>query len=337
MRAWPPATPTQILPSVCPLDCPDACSLEVRVEEGRVVEVGGSRVNPVTAGFICAKVRRFPEHVHGPRRIRYPGVREGRKGEGRFRRVSWDEALNLVVSRMKDLAAAGRGGAHPALLLRRLERIPLAGRGGRPPLSPARRFPARAHRLRGPVGARRDRPLRQDAGNRPAGLPALEARRSLGREPFRLRHPPGALHPGSAEPGSASRRRRPAPDAPGRAGGPAHRAAPGNGPSARPRGHPVALRERARRRRVPLDSRDRSRGAAPAGLSLDARRRGPDGPRPRRGRSSGSRGCTRNRAPRRSGAAGGSSATATAARPLPRCWRCRPWPGSSACAAAATP
>ncbi len=102
-------TPTQILPSVCPLDCPDACSLEVRVEEGRVVEVGGSRVNPVTAGFICAKVRRFPAHVYGPRRIRYPGVREGRKGEGRFRRVSWDEALNLVASRMKNLALRGEG------------------------------------------------------------------------------------------------------------------------------------------------------------------------------------------------------------------------------------
>ncbi len=102
-------TPTQILPSVCPLDCPDACSLEVHVEEGRVVEVGGSRVNPITAGFICAKVRRFPEHVYGSRRIRYPGIREGRKGEGRFRRVSWDEALNLVVSRMKDLALRGEG------------------------------------------------------------------------------------------------------------------------------------------------------------------------------------------------------------------------------------
>ena len=102
-------TPVQVLPSVCPLDCPDACSLEVRVEDGRAVEVGGSRVNPVTAGFICAKVRRFPEHVHGPRRIRYPGVREGRKGEGRFRRVSWDEALDLVASRMRDLAARGEG------------------------------------------------------------------------------------------------------------------------------------------------------------------------------------------------------------------------------------
>src|SRR5438552_3629327 len=102
-------TPTQSLPSVCPLDCPDACSLDVRVEEGRVVSVGGSRVNPVTQGYICEKVRRLPEHVHGPARVRYPGVREGRKGDGRFRRVSWDEALDQIAGRMKALSERGQG------------------------------------------------------------------------------------------------------------------------------------------------------------------------------------------------------------------------------------
>src|SRR5947207_3464506 len=107
-----PQSPT-ILPSVCPLDCPDACSLEVHVEGDRVVAVGGSRVNPVTEGYICAKVRRLPEHVHGERRVRYPAVREGRKGEGRFRRVSWDEALNAIAARMT--AIAGRGEAERIL------------------------------------------------------------------------------------------------------------------------------------------------------------------------------------------------------------------------------
>jgi anaerobic selenocysteine-containing dehydrogenase len=95
--------------SACPLDCPDACSLDVTLEEGRAVEVGGSRVNPVTAGFICSKVRRLPEHVYGPRRVRYPGLREGRKGEGKFRRVSWDEALDAIAARMRRLAERGEG------------------------------------------------------------------------------------------------------------------------------------------------------------------------------------------------------------------------------------
>jgi anaerobic selenocysteine-containing dehydrogenase len=97
--------------SVCPLDCPDACSLDVTVAEGRILEIGGSRVNPLTDGYICAKVRRFGEHVHGEARVLSPGVREGRKGEGRFRRVSWEEALSLVAEKMRALSEAGQGEA----------------------------------------------------------------------------------------------------------------------------------------------------------------------------------------------------------------------------------
>ena len=87
---------SRILPSVCPLDCPDACSLEVTVENGRVAKVRGSHANPYTAGAICAKVARYPELVNGPDRLLHPLVREGAKGEGRFRRASWDEALDTV-------------------------------------------------------------------------------------------------------------------------------------------------------------------------------------------------------------------------------------------------
>jgi anaerobic selenocysteine-containing dehydrogenase len=97
--------------SACPLDCPDACSLEVRVEGDRVVAVGGSRVNPITEGYICSKVRRYPEHVHGDRRVRYPRIRTGRKGEGQFRRASWDEALDRIAGRLKDLVSRGAGEA----------------------------------------------------------------------------------------------------------------------------------------------------------------------------------------------------------------------------------
>ncbi|MGH9442545.1 MAG: molybdopterin-containing oxidoreductase family protein [Thermoanaerobaculia bacterium] len=94
----------QKVASACPLDCPDACSLEVGVEGGRVASIGGSRVNSVTNGYICAKVRRFPEHMYGPDRILSPGIRVGFKGEGRFREASWDEALDLVSSRFVEAA-----------------------------------------------------------------------------------------------------------------------------------------------------------------------------------------------------------------------------------------
>jgi anaerobic selenocysteine-containing dehydrogenase len=92
----------QILASACPLDCPDACSLSVEVEGGRVVKLDGSRRNPFTAGFICAKVRRWPEHAYGTARLLYPEVRRGRKGDGVFERVSWDEALALAGERLRD-------------------------------------------------------------------------------------------------------------------------------------------------------------------------------------------------------------------------------------------
>lgn len=89
--------------SACPLDCPDACSLEVTVEDGRVTRMDGSRVNPVTEGYICAKVRHFAEHVYSPERLLHPAVRDGAKGEGRFKAVSWDQALDLIASKMLEV------------------------------------------------------------------------------------------------------------------------------------------------------------------------------------------------------------------------------------------
>jgi anaerobic selenocysteine-containing dehydrogenase len=86
--------------TVCPLDCPDSCSLEVTVQDGRVAAIDGSSLNPVTGGYICAKVRRFPERLYGPDRLLYPAVRKGPKGLASFERVSWDEALSLVAERM---------------------------------------------------------------------------------------------------------------------------------------------------------------------------------------------------------------------------------------------
>ncbi|MFO1351646.1 MAG: molybdopterin-dependent oxidoreductase [Gammaproteobacteria bacterium] len=83
--------------SVCPLDCPDTCSLAVKVENDRVVAVRGSRANPLTHGAICAKVaHHYPEFVHGSNRLRHPLQRIGAKGEGKFERISWNEALDRV-------------------------------------------------------------------------------------------------------------------------------------------------------------------------------------------------------------------------------------------------
>src|SRR5215831_6547076 len=92
---------TSVVETACPLDCPDSCSLSVTVQRGRVVTIDGSRKNPVTDGYICAKVRKFGERVYGPDRLLHPARRKGRKGEGRFERISWEEAIELVASRME--------------------------------------------------------------------------------------------------------------------------------------------------------------------------------------------------------------------------------------------
>lgn len=87
------------LPSVCPLDCPDTCSLTVTVQDEQIVKVRGSQVNPLTRGAICGKVSHYPEWVHGPDRLQTPLLRTGPKGEGQFRRLSWDEALDILYTR----------------------------------------------------------------------------------------------------------------------------------------------------------------------------------------------------------------------------------------------
>jgi anaerobic selenocysteine-containing dehydrogenase len=99
--------------TACPLDCPDSCSLDVTVENGRIVEMDGSHENPSTRGYICGKVRRFPERVYGEDRVLYPSVRKGAKGNGTFSRVTWNEALDQIAERM--LAIRERSGAEAIL------------------------------------------------------------------------------------------------------------------------------------------------------------------------------------------------------------------------------
>ena len=101
-REVPLGGPVSVVDTACPLDCPDSCSLAVSVQNGKVVTLDGSRRNPVTDGFICAKVRKFADRVYGPDRVLSPGIRSGRKGEGKFERVTWDVALDRIVEKIEE-------------------------------------------------------------------------------------------------------------------------------------------------------------------------------------------------------------------------------------------
>ena len=91
--------------SVCPHDCPSACSLEVRVDDGRLASVTGAAGHPFTQGVICGKVREYAERVHSPLRIVRPLRRVGPKGTGRFEPIGWDDALGEIARRWRAIIA----------------------------------------------------------------------------------------------------------------------------------------------------------------------------------------------------------------------------------------
>ena len=78
--------------------------MEVTVEDGKAVAIRGGDM-PFTAGTLCTKVARYLDRTYAPSRILYPMKRTGRKGEGRFARISWDEALDTIATRFKTIAA----------------------------------------------------------------------------------------------------------------------------------------------------------------------------------------------------------------------------------------
>lgn len=94
---------------VCPHDCPDTCSMIVNVRDGKAVRLRGDTDHPFTRGFLCQKVTRYLERVYHPDRLKYPLRRIGPKGEGRFERISWDEAIRTIAQRFREIAASGVG------------------------------------------------------------------------------------------------------------------------------------------------------------------------------------------------------------------------------------
>ncbi|MBL8229397.1 MAG: molybdopterin-dependent oxidoreductase [Bryobacterales bacterium] len=99
------STTVEVRNSVCALDCPDCCSVLVQVEDGKATKLRGNPKHPVTRGFLCAKVTRYLEREYHPDRLLYPQKRAGAKGEGRFVRVSWDEALDTIAENLQKIAA----------------------------------------------------------------------------------------------------------------------------------------------------------------------------------------------------------------------------------------
>ncbi|MEO8358781.1 MAG: molybdopterin-dependent oxidoreductase [Vicinamibacteria bacterium] len=89
----------QTVRGACGHDCPDTCGWVVEVQDGEAKTLAGDASHPFTRGGLCAKVNHYLERVYHTERVLHPMKRVGRKGEGRFKRVSWDDALSDIAAR----------------------------------------------------------------------------------------------------------------------------------------------------------------------------------------------------------------------------------------------
>src|SRR5690348_13415774 len=108
----------RVVHAACAHDCPDACGVLITVEDGRAVKVQGDPAHPVTRGFLCAKVAKYLDRVYSPERVLYPlrrvgpkgphnsdAASEGARGTRIFERITWDEALDEIAWRFRQIAA----------------------------------------------------------------------------------------------------------------------------------------------------------------------------------------------------------------------------------------
>ena len=98
-----------IVKTVCPLDCPDTCSMLVTVKDGVAVDLRGDPDHRFTRGFLCQKMARYLERVYSPDRLLQPLRRVGRKGKGRFEPITWDDALAEIAQRFAAIASSAEG------------------------------------------------------------------------------------------------------------------------------------------------------------------------------------------------------------------------------------
>jgi anaerobic selenocysteine-containing dehydrogenase len=102
----------RVVHAACPHDCPDACGVLITIEDGRATKIQGDPEHPVTRGFLCAKVAKYLDRVYSPDRVLYPMRRVGPKGltgagsGTRFERISWDDALDEITQRFREIISA---------------------------------------------------------------------------------------------------------------------------------------------------------------------------------------------------------------------------------------
>ena len=99
-------TTSKTVRGVCPHDCPDSCGFVSTVINGRIDSFTAHPTHSVTQGWLCAKVRPYPDFVYHPDRLQHPLRRVGPKGSGQWERISWDEAVQTICDRWREIIAS---------------------------------------------------------------------------------------------------------------------------------------------------------------------------------------------------------------------------------------
>src|SRR5271157_2375509 len=90
-------------PTICAMCGPAAnCGVYAFTKNGRFIKVAGMKESPVNKGGVCPKGQAAPQWVYSPERLKYPLRRVGSKGEGKFQRITWDEAIGIIAEKLKE-------------------------------------------------------------------------------------------------------------------------------------------------------------------------------------------------------------------------------------------
>lgn len=89
-------------PNYCEM-CFWNCGLDVYTKDGKIIKIEGNKANPNNLGRICAKGNAGIYSTYDPDRIKYPMIREGKRGEGKWKKVSWDEAYTYIHEKFSDI------------------------------------------------------------------------------------------------------------------------------------------------------------------------------------------------------------------------------------------
>ncbi len=109
-KNWPPKDKyqgTKKIPGMCQL-CSTVCGIVGHVKEGRLLKIEGNPNDPNSRGKVCARGHAGLNHLYHPERLLYPLKRVGERGEGKWKRISWDEALDEIAQKLKAVRDSGR-------------------------------------------------------------------------------------------------------------------------------------------------------------------------------------------------------------------------------------